>query len=47
MYSEIRTKLVSLLQSDGTLTSLLASSTAIYYHRPPKERSLPCVTFSS
>ena len=46
MYSELREKIVSMLESDAAVTSLLASETSIYYHRPPADVALPCITYA-
>lgn len=46
MLNALRTKLVSVLTGDATLTNLLAAADAVYHRRPPKAIALPCLTLT-
>ena len=45
MLKDLKQNLVDLLTSDTMLTALLASSGAVYHHRPRKPAEFPCLTY--
>ena len=45
MYAALKTALATALRNNSPLAALLASATAIYYRRPPRERALPCLIY--
>lgn len=46
MFTELKETLVSVLTAHAGLAALLSDPDAVYYRRPPRERTLPCLTYA-